>query len=104
MGNSFIEAMAAGLPVIGTNEGGIKDFLFDSERNTDREPTGWVVDPDAPEQVAEKVTAIVSDDEARAIITARARALVAKEYDWEHVVRQMRGILERATKGARMGV
>ena len=31
MGNSFIEAMAAGLPVIATQEGGIADFLFDEK-------------------------------------------------------------------------
>ena len=29
MGNSFVEAMAAELPVIATQEGGIVDFLFD---------------------------------------------------------------------------
>jgi glycosyltransferase involved in cell wall biosynthesis len=40
MGNSFIEAMAAGLPVIGTQEGGIADFLFDAKRNPDTETTG----------------------------------------------------------------
>lgn len=33
MGNSFIEAMAASLPVIATQEGGIADFLFDPVRN-----------------------------------------------------------------------
>src|SRR3989344_1758028 len=31
MGNSFIEAMAAELPVIATQEGGIADFLFDAK-------------------------------------------------------------------------
>jgi glycosyltransferase involved in cell wall biosynthesis len=35
MGNSFIEAMAVGLPVVGTQEGGISDFLFDEARNPD---------------------------------------------------------------------
>ena len=35
-GNSFVEAMAAELPVIATQEGGIADFLFDPVRNRAR--------------------------------------------------------------------
>ncbi len=43
MGNSFIEAMAAGLPVIATQEGGISDFLFDAKRNPTKSRPGWAV-------------------------------------------------------------
>src|SRR3989344_2385799 len=44
MGNSFVEAMAAGLPVIATQEGGIAEFLFDEKRNPDKPITGFAVD------------------------------------------------------------
>ena len=47
MGNSFVEAMAARLPVIATQEGGIADFLFDATRNPEQPTTGWVVDANA---------------------------------------------------------
>ena len=36
MGNSFIEAMAASVHVIATQEGGISDFLFDEKKNPDK--------------------------------------------------------------------
>lgn len=34
MGSSFVEAMAVGLPIVATQEGGIADFLFDPVRNS----------------------------------------------------------------------
>src|SRR3989344_3224105 len=39
-GTSFVEAMAASLPVIATQEGGIADFLFDEKRNPGVPVTG----------------------------------------------------------------
>jgi glycosyltransferase involved in cell wall biosynthesis len=43
MGNSFVEAMAAGLPVIATQDGGIADFLFDAKKNPEKPSTGFAV-------------------------------------------------------------
>ena len=64
--------MAAGLPVIATQEGGIADFLFDAVRNPDKETTGWAVDKDSPEQIAEAVREIVASRESR-VTSRRAR-------------------------------
>lgn len=94
MGNSFIEAMAAGLPVIATQEGGIADFLFDAKRDPDRQPTGWAVDADAPEQIAAAVRSIRAEpDRARATI-ATARAMVAEKYDWNVIAASMRALFD----------
>jgi glycosyltransferase involved in cell wall biosynthesis len=90
MGNSFIEAMAAGLPVIATQEGGIADFLFDPKRDPDRLPTGRAVDPDSPAQIAEAVLQYGSDPDMRKRIVENARALVGKNYDWQLVANDMR--------------
>ncbi len=95
MGNSFVEAMAAGLPVIGTQEGGISDFLFDAKRNPDKEPTGWAVDVDSPEQVAEAVRDILTHPEQVAQMTANAKRMVTEKYDWNLIAKQMRGIFAR---------
>ncbi len=101
MGNSFVEAMAAGLPVIGTQEGGIADFLFDEKRNPDKPITGWAVDVDNPEQIAEAVKDIMSNPEKVRAVTATAHALVAEKYDWDIIARDMREkvFLPLLTKG-----
>lgn len=90
MGNSFVEAFAAGLPVIGTQEGGIADFLFDEKRNPDKPITGWAVDCDSPEQVAQAVKDIMQNPEKVRAVTATARALATEKYDWNTVAKDMR--------------
>lgn len=95
MGNSFIEAMAAGLPVIGTQEGGIADFLFDAKRNPDKETTGWAVDKDSPEQIAEAVKDILARPEEAQRVAANARRFVAERYEWDHIAARMKALLER---------
>lgn len=89
MGNSFIEAMAAGLPVIATQEGGIADFLFDAKRNPDKETTGWAVDRDSPKQIAEAVKEILENSEQVARVIATAQKLVSENYDWNLIAKQM---------------
>lgn len=90
MGNSFIEAMAAGLPVIATQEGGIADFLFDAKRNPDKAPTGWAVDKNSPQQIAEVVQDIIRNPEQVARVTTTARELVSKKYDWDFITEAMK--------------
>ena len=90
MGNSFIEAMAAGLPVIATQEGGIADFLFDAQRNPGETTTGWAVDVDAPEQIAHAVSAISADPAKTQEVVTFAARMVSEKYDWDHVAEDMR--------------
>lgn len=94
MGNSFIEAMVAGLPVIATQEGGIADFLFDAKRNPDQETTGWAVDVDAPEQIADAVIDIVTHPEKVIQVTAAAKHLAVTKYDWRLIAKSMREVFE----------
>lgn len=94
MGNSFIEAMAAGLPVIATQEGGIADFLFDAKRNPEKETTGWAVDVDSPEHIARAVNDIIAHPEVVKEVTRRARTLVQEKYDWTIIARDMQALFE----------
>jgi glycosyltransferase involved in cell wall biosynthesis len=94
MGNSFVEAMAAGLPVIATQEGGIADFLFDEARNPDRETTGWAVSKDAPEEIAAALKDILARPEKVARVRETAARMVAATYDWDRVAGQMRALFE----------
>jgi glycosyltransferase involved in cell wall biosynthesis len=90
MGNSFVEAMAAELPVIATQEGGIADFLFDEVRNPDKPVTGWAVDADSPSQIAGAVKEIMSRPEKVRSVVATAKAMVIEKYDWDLIAKDMR--------------
>ncbi len=89
MGNSFVEAMAASVPVIATQEGGIADFLFDKSRNPDKKPTGFAVDKNAPEQIAEVVQYILGNPEEVKGVIEEARRLAFEKYDWELIAKDM---------------
>lgn len=84
MGNSFIEAMAAGIPVIATPVGGIVDFLQEEE-------TGYFCRPQNPENIARTVEKVISDSDRDRIIK-NAREMVLEKYDWNKIVDQMRKV------------
>ncbi|MDP2705049.1 MAG: glycosyltransferase family 4 protein [Patescibacteria group bacterium] len=92
LGNSFLEAMAAGIPVIGTPVGGIVDFLFDPDANPDHEPTGLFCETRNPQSVASKVTRLLEDASLSGQISANAKNLVCDKYYWN-------GIAEDLTRG-----
>ena len=89
MGNSFIEAMAAELPVIATQVGGISDFLFDAKLNPKKEATGWAVDPDSPDQIVEAVKKILDRPELAATTVQTAHNLTTSKYDWNLITKDM---------------
>ena len=96
MGNSFIEAMAAGVPVIGTPVGGIPDFLIDPSTTLGKvTPTGLMCKPSDPKSIAENVDRYIHDNTLRLRIVANARAMVKEKYDWSMVANDMKKLFER---------
>ncbi|MDO8592360.1 MAG: glycosyltransferase family 4 protein [bacterium] len=77
-GISFLEAMAAGVPIIGTPVGGIPDFLRDGE-------TGLFCKANNPQSIAEQVKALLNNKELADKITASALRLVKEKYDWNFI-------------------
>jgi glycosyltransferase involved in cell wall biosynthesis len=90
LGNSFLSAMAARLPVIATQEGGLAEFIFDAKRNPDKPTTAWVVDRDSPNQIAEAVKDILANPDKVEKITETARQMVLEKYNWEVIAKEMR--------------
>lgn len=80
-GIAFIEAMAAGLPTIGTDVGGIVDFLKDGE-------TGFLAKPDDPSSVVDAV--MRATEQGASSVALRGRDLVRERYSWDQVVSLMR--------------
>lgn len=87
LGNSFLEAMAAGLPVIATKVGGIPDFLTDGE-------TGLFCEVGNPRSIAQKVEKFLKDRESRDYIVKKARTMVRDRYQWDKIAQRMQGIFE----------
>lgn len=82
-GNSFIEAMASGVPVIATPVGGILDFLFDNE-------TGFFCKVKDPKSIAEKIDYITNNVDIREKVIKNARKMVSEKYDWDIIAHDMK--------------
>jgi glycosyltransferase involved in cell wall biosynthesis len=85
-GNSFIEAMAAGVPVVTTAVGGIPDFLV-------HDRTGLFCGVNDPKDLAKKVEIFMRDTELRNEIIDNARRMVREKYDWNTVAASMKGVV-----------
>lgn len=90
MGSAFVEAFAAGIPVIATPVGGIPDFLFDPERDPDMEPTGLFCEVRNPESIARAVKKYMENPTLTARIVRNARALAKEKYDWNLIAQAMK--------------
>jgi glycosyltransferase involved in cell wall biosynthesis len=92
LGNSFLEAMAAGIPVIATPVGGIPDFLTDGE-------TGLFCEVNNPHSIAQKVEKLIKDRESREYIVKNARDMVQKKYAWDQIAGEMTLVLTTGNDG-----
>ncbi len=90
MGNSFIEAFAAGIPVIATPVGGIPDFLFDPDKDHDMPPTGLFVEIKSPRLIAFQVQRLLTDRVLRDKIVINAKRLATEKYDWDLISNDMK--------------
>jgi len=76
-GNSFIEAMSCGVPIIGTKVGGIPDFLED-------EVTGLFCKVDDSKDLAQKIVLLLEDKNLKSKLVKNGLQYV-KKYDWNNI-------------------
>lgn len=86
-GNVFVEAMAAGVPIIATSVGGIKDFLIDGK-------TGLVCLTQNPQSIAEQVIRLFETPNLRESLIKNGLNLSKKDYDWQIIAGRMKIIFE----------
>jgi len=95
LGSSFLEAMGAGLPVIGTRTGGIVDFIKDPEDVGPNVATGVFAKIDDPEDLAYKIRMLFINDELAGFISRNGKWLVENNYSWDSVAVRMREIFSK---------
>ena len=80
MGNAFIEALAAGIPIVGTPVGGILDIIEDGE-------TGLFTKVDDPKDLTEKIKILLENKELSAKIVANGKKMVEERFSWDKISR-----------------
>jgi len=88
LGNVFLEAMAVGLPIIGTPVGGIPDFLEDRK-------TGLFCEVKNPESIAKKIKEILEDDDLRKTLSHNGLNLIREKYSWDKIAKQMENVYQK---------
>ncbi|MEU0757478.1 glycosyltransferase family 4 protein [Streptomyces albogriseolus] len=86
LGIVYLEASATGLPVVAGDSGGAPDAVLDGE-------TGWVVRGDAPAETAERVIALLSDEELRRSMGRRGREWVEEKWRWDLLADELKTLL-----------
>ncbi|OGN02489.1 MAG: hypothetical protein A2655_02070 [Candidatus Yanofskybacteria bacterium RIFCSPHIGHO2_01_FULL_43_42] len=93
LGIAFLEAMAAGLPIVATPVGGIPDFLKDPSTHSGQ-ATGLFCKVNDPEDIAEKINRILTDDDLRNRLILNGRKLVEEKYTWDKIADQFKNLYD----------
>lgn len=88
MGNSFVEALASGLPIIGTPVGGIVDIIQDRK-------TGLLCRVDDPGDLAEKIIELLHNRQLGDVIATQGRKLVEEQFVWSTIVQSYQSLFIR---------
>ena len=87
---TILEAMASALPIVTTRVRGLPEIIKDGEN-------GFLVEPQNPGQIAERVLLILGDDVLRERM-AKNNWQRAKQYSWQNVAKNLEEIYSRVTQ------
>ncbi len=92
---SILEAMAAGLPVVATNVGGVPELVVDQQ-------TGFIVGSRDPEALAQAMKKLLADPDLRRRFGSAARARVEARFGIERFQREHVGVYRHELEGRRL--
>lgn len=88
LGLVFLEASASGLPIIATRMGGIPEIVRDGENGL------LLRRKDDPGELAEKILALLKDQEQRKRLGTQGRQWVLANFSWEKIAQRMEEVYE----------
>lgn len=81
----IVEAMAAGLPIISTDQGAITESVIDGVN-------GFIVDSNNPSQIAEKVNYLMNHPEIREKMGKESRRLYEENFTEEKMIEKLKNV------------
>lgn len=83
-----VEAMACGLPIVATKNGGMPEIIRDGE-------TGYLIDPGhVQSQLQQKLNELLDNKPLRVEMGKKGRERVEKTFTWQHSAKMWRNIME----------
>jgi glycosyltransferase involved in cell wall biosynthesis len=82
MGRAFVEAQAAGLPVIGSRVGGIPEVVYEGR-------TGFLVDPHDPQDLADRIEELYTMKDRSNVYSGRCRQWVNPRFSSDYMVERI---------------
>jgi phosphatidyl-myo-inositol dimannoside synthase len=86
LGIVYLEASAAGLPVVGGNSGGAPDAILEGE-------TGYVVDGRDVQALASRLTGLLKDPAGARAMGEKGRAWVERDWNWDLTASRLRSLI-----------
>lgn len=90
---TVLEAMCEGLPVIATDRGCLRETVLDGV-------TGFIVPPNAPEAIAEKIVVLTRDPGLRLRMAAAGRRRFESHYTQDQFVRRLEKVFRETVNSA----
>ncbi len=88
---SILEAMRAGLPVVATDTGGVREAVED-------EVNGFLVRPRDSAQLAERLALLITSTALRKSMGSRSRYSFSRHFEWRSMLEKTEALYAQATK------
>jgi glycosyltransferase involved in cell wall biosynthesis len=93
MPNTVLEAMACGLPIVGTQASGLQELVCD-------DVNGYLVPMRDPDALAEALARLINNGFERRRMGRESRRRAEREFAWEYIARQYVEVYEQVINGS----